>query len=162
MAQHANGAFTGYLKIEDIDGEVTANGYSDWIKIDSLSWGLGRSITTGSTGGLTASAPSFSPISLVKPVDSSTPYLFLGAVSGQGFSSDVKLVILDEESGVILYRLTLSGVIISSQATSASTGDATPTESISLNYTRIKVEGFNSKGNVVYGVGWDLTKGTTF
>ncbi|HEY1121501.1 MAG TPA: type VI secretion system tube protein Hcp, partial [Haloferula sp.] len=63
----------------------------------------------------------------------------------------------------VFYRLTLSNVLVSSQKNTANNGDDRPRETITLNFTKIKVEYWtqDAKGTLtpVTPVQFDLTKG---
>jgi type VI secretion system secreted protein Hcp len=139
-AQYASGAFTAYIQIEGIKGEVTAKGYEGWIEVGSVQWGVGRAISSPAGGAnREASAPSLSEISLTKTLDSTSPKLFLNAVGGSENIPIVKLRLVDITAGTVFYELTLSNVLVSSQSNSASPGDGRPQESISLNFTKIEM-----------------------
>ena len=40
-------AFSGFLKIEGINGEATAPGYAKWLQLNSWSWGASRGSSPG-------------------------------------------------------------------------------------------------------------------
>jgi type VI secretion system secreted protein Hcp len=161
LAQQASGAFDVFIKMDSITGEVTAKGYEGYIKLDSFQWGMGRAISSPVGGGpRETSPPSFSELTLGKPVDSTSTSIFLNAVSTTSIPT-VTLVVADTTTNAIYYRLTLSEVLVSSQSHSGSSGGSKPTESVSLNFTKIKIESFDSTGKTVIGTaGWDLTKNT--
>jgi type VI secretion system secreted protein Hcp len=160
VTQHASGAFNVFIKMDNITGEVTTKGYEGYIKLESFEWALGRTISspTGSGGSREVSSPSFSDLTLSKTVDSSSAAIFLNAVGNSPIPT-VTLVLADTTTNVVLYRLTLNDVLVSSQAHSGAAGADKPAESISLNFTKIKIETFDSTGKTPTGsAGWDLTK----
>ena len=67
-----------YMKIDGINGEVTAAGYEKWIDVGSLQFGVGRAISTPVGGGSKREAghPSISEITLSKTFDNSSIELF--------------------------------------------------------------------------------------
>jgi type VI secretion system secreted protein Hcp len=162
VAQHASGAFDAYIKIGDIKGESTEEGHKDWIVLHSVQWSVGRTIS--STGGGTpreAGVPKFSEVTLSKSVDSSSPPLFLSAVGGTDEIAEVTIHLVDSATGQVFYALTLSEVLVSSQAHSGASGDDKPAESISLNFTKIEMEyRVNDKTGASEPIraGWDLKK----
>ncbi|MGL4401470.1 MAG: Hcp family type VI secretion system effector [Luteolibacter sp.] len=164
VSQQADGAFNLFIKMENITGEVTTKGYEGYIKLESFQWALSRTISSPTGGGSTreTSAPAFSELTLSKTVDSSSTAIFLNAVGSSSLAT-VTLVLVDTTTNVVFYRLTLNDVLVSSQGHSGAAGSDKPAESISLNFTKIKIETFDSTGKTTTGLaGWDLTKNAKF
>ncbi len=151
-----------YMKYGTLKGEVTAEGYKEWIECSSLQFGVGRGIAAAGSGGGSkreASAPSLSEITVTKTFDAFSPLALKEAVGGKG--EDVKIEITrTDNSGkhvafqkYILTECMMSGYSISS-------GGERPSESISLNFTKIDSEyikidqDFNAKttGHVIYDI----------
>jgi type VI secretion system secreted protein Hcp len=84
-------------------------------------------------------------------LDRSSPSLFLNAVGGSQPIPSVTLDLTNTTTGGVFYRITLTDVLISSQQQTSSTGEDKPRESISLNFTKIKIEYFyqDAKGGLV-------------
>jgi type VI secretion system secreted protein Hcp len=166
VAQHASGAFDAYIKIGSIDGEATDPKHPQWIVLQSMEWGTSRSITTPAGGNREASSPSISELTITKKLDRSSPALFLNAVGGSAAIETVTLELVDTTNSAVFYRLTLSDVLVSSQSNSGATGSDKPTETISLNFTKIKMEYFvvDAKGGstAVPAVGYDLATAKHF
>ncbi len=169
VAQHASGAFDAYIKIGSIEGEATDAKHPQWIELQSMQFGVSRSISppSGGSSNREASAPSISEISITKKMDKSSPSLFLNAVGGSGTIETVTLELVDSATSQVMYRLTLNDVLVSSQSNSGSadTGSERPTETISLNFTKIKMEYFvvDSKGSTaIPAVGYDLATAKHF
>ena len=168
-AQYASGGMTAYIKIGDIKGESTAEGHKEWIEIGSVQWGVGRAISSP-TGGANreVSAPSISELTITKTLDSTSPKLFLNAVGGSGNIAKVELHLVDNSStggaGTVFYKLILKNVLVSGQSTSAAAGSDRPTESISLNFTKIEMEyvtiGVDGKSSEK--ANYDLTTAKTY
>jgi len=150
-------AYDMYLSFTGISGDAT-NGL---IAINSLQWGAGRGSSSPVGGNRTASAPSFSEVTITKIMDSASPLLAMQTAIGNGTATCI-LTIKDHTSGVALYTLTLSNVYISGY--SVSSGGDVPSESLSLNYTQItwvyqKLDGAgNPLGKASAPLGWDLAK----
>ena len=72
------------MKFGSIPGDVTTDGYKDWIELNSFQMGVGRAIGTAARGAATreASEPNISEIVITKRVDKSSTKLFMDAVAG--------------------------------------------------------------------------------
>ena len=127
-----------YMKWDGIDGAVTTHGFEKWIELHSFQWGVGRAVGTAARGAATreASEPNLSEIVVTKRMDKSSTKLFMDAVAGD-LSSTVKFKFTtttkDKVDTFLAYELTNCGV---SGYSTSSGGDA-PTESLSLNFTKI-------------------------
>lgn len=64
-----------FLKIDGIDGEVTAAAHKGWIDIQSWSWGVSQTAGIGAGGGA-ATGRLTGHVSIVKRIDKATPLLF--------------------------------------------------------------------------------------
>lgn len=128
-----------YMKVDGITGEVLAEGYVGWIEVTSVQWGVGRGVTapTGSTRDREASAPSFSEIATVKFADKTTPLLFREATIGEAKPVEFHFVKPSDGRLFTYQKIRLTDVMVSSF--SQSSGSDRPTESLSLNYTRIEL-----------------------
>ncbi len=127
-----------YMKFPGVTGNVTANGYSGYIELDSFQWGVGRSITssTGSSSDREGSTPSVSEITVGKQSDASSIPLLTDALEGTN-ASLVEIDFVDIVKGKLqpYLKVDLTNTLISHDVMS-SNGDR-PTESLSLNYTKI-------------------------
>ncbi|HVZ09613.1 Hcp family type VI secretion system effector [Rhodopila sp.] len=121
-----------------IKGDVTAEGYKDWIELNSFQLGVGRGISspTGASADRESSAPSVSELTVTKAQDAATGKLLTEALQGEG-----KKVIIDlvkTESGKLAKYLSyeLEDTMISGY--SISSGGDRPSESLSLNFVKMK------------------------
>ncbi|BAF88589.1 MULTISPECIES: Hcp family type VI secretion system effector [Azorhizobium] len=127
-----------YVKYDGIDGEATQQDHKKWIDVLSLSWGVGRGISTvsGSGNNREASEPSISEVSIVKMFDASSPKLFTEACTGNT-GKTVKIDLTTTGSpGATYCTYTLTNALISSY--SVSSGGDRPTESISISFTKLE------------------------
>jgi type VI secretion system secreted protein Hcp len=129
-----------YMQIEGIDGNVTAEGYTNWIACGSLQYGIGRGISapTGSDVDREASTPSVSEIVVTKEMDKASPKLFESALWGEGVKVKIHLVKTDKGKPEPFMTLELEDTLISGY--SVSSGGDRPSESLSLNFTKIIYE----------------------
>ena len=129
-----------YLKYGSINGDSTTDGYKQWINSDSFQWGVGRGVGSAARGlaNREASEPSLSEIVMTKRMDVASVPLLQDAWGGQmdnavtiKFTTTTKNAVID----FLIYELEnvgLSGYSISS-------GGDMPSESLSLNFTKITV-----------------------
>jgi type VI secretion system secreted protein Hcp len=142
--QYASAAQVDYfLKVEGVEGESTHEGHRNEIDVLSWNWGVSNSGSFGSGGGGGAGKATFSDISITKTLDKSSPILFKMCATGQHIE-EVKLkgskILTNKKISEDYYTITLSDVVVSSYQQSGSSGDQIPTESISFNFAKIKVE----------------------
>jgi len=131
-----------YMKFGSITGDVTESSHTQWIELHSMQWGIGRGVSssTGSSADRESSAPSVSEITVTKVNDAASAGLLSEALQGdgsQGASVQIDLVRTDKGKLTIYQTLMLTNVIISGFSTSS--GGDRPTESLSLNFTKIAV-----------------------
>lgn len=129
-----------YLKYGDIKGKVTTAGHEDWIELDSLQWGVGRSISSqiGSSRDREASKPSISEVSATKLMDESSPLLFSEACVGKGTSVQIALCTTGTDSIEEYMTYELEDCMISGY--SVSSGGDRPSESLSLSFTKMEMK----------------------
>jgi type VI secretion system secreted protein Hcp len=129
------------MKYGALDGEVTAVGYEKWIELHSFQWGVGRGISAGAGGASKreASAPSISEITVSKTMDSFSPLALKEAIGGKGVSVKIDLTRTDAAGKHVAFeKYVLDGTMISGY--SISSGGDRPSESISLNFTKVDSE----------------------
>lgn len=144
-------------------GNVTAAGYENWIEVDSMAFGVGRSISMqpGSMANRESSRPSISEVTITKPLDAASGGLFKSSVTGDaGVTVEIHIVQTgaDKIEKYAVYKL--EDVIISSYNVSASSGSA-PTESIALSFSKVEADlthaDKTNKNTKNMKVGYDLT-----
>lgn len=130
-----------FLKYAELNGEVTATTHAKWIEIHSLQWGVGRGISHG-VGGASkreASAPSLSEITVTKSFDGASPLLLKESLGGKASVVKIELTQTDNKGAHIAYqKYILTDTLVSGY--SISSGGDRPTESISLNFSKIDSE----------------------
>ena len=122
-----------------VKGNLTADGYKDWINVGSMQFGVGRGITmeSGSMANREASRPSISEITISKTMDQSSPGLFKDSVTGD---AGVKVIIDVVQTGAQKLEkfcsYELEQCLISSYTVSAG-ADGAPVETISLSFAKL-------------------------
>ena len=146
-----------------IKGESTVNKHEKWININSVQFGVGRGISSvGGGGDRETSNPSFSEVTFTKDLDVSSAELFMQATCGKSLGeAEIHFIQTGGASskGQVYLTVVLAEPVISSY--SASSGGERPTESFSLNFTKISFKYDKFDGDkVTTGTAkkWDLEK----
>ena len=128
-----------YMKIEGIDGAVTAKGHEKWHECDSFQFGITRAITmaVGRGANREASAPQVSEMMFTKRLDESTALLFQACSYGQTKKVEVDFVTTYKEKLDVYLQYKLTDAVITNYQISGA-GDR-PMESLSLNFTKIEM-----------------------
>jgi type VI secretion system secreted protein Hcp len=132
-----------FLKLQNIEGEVTDAQHQKEIAILSFSGGVNHAVTPVNTGG---SAPdgvaSFTDMSFTKTVDSASPALFKAACLGKPIGEAVLSVNRADgnDSKIGYLKYTLTDAAITNYAAGATLGGGQPTESFALNFKTIRIE----------------------
>jgi type VI secretion system secreted protein Hcp len=129
-----------FLKLDNIKGASIDDQHKDWIDVLSYSLGASNPGSSGQGGGGGGGKVSFSDLSLAKLVDASTPFLLEGVATGKMFKEAILEVVRTGQNPVPFLVYTLEDVLISSYSVSGSSGGGLPTEALSLNFEKIKVE----------------------
>lgn len=127
-----------YMKFGSLKGDATHEDHKDWLTIDSVQWGTGRSIMTlsGAAQNRESSEPSVSEVTISKMMDASSPSFFTEAVTGNK-GVEVKINLVSTGSpGRVYATYTLYDALVSSY--SMSSGGDRPAESISINFSKIQ------------------------
>ncbi len=149
-----------YMKFDGITGDATHDEHQEWITVESLSWGVGRAISTpvGSTKNREASEPSVAEVTISKQMSSDSVYLFQESCTGQ-VGKEVKIHLVSTGSpGQTYLEYTLTDTLCSGYSVSSS-GDR-PMESVTLNFNKVEMkyiplESNNESGSPVTK-GYDL------
>lgn len=151
-----------YMKYDGIDGDVTADGHEKWIELNSFQWGVGRGISspTGGSADRESSAPSISEIVVTKQQDVATTKLLDEALQGEGKTVVIDFCKTDKGKLEVYMAYKLADVMVSGY--SVSSGGDRPSESISLNFTKVEFKLVSmdkaNKGAGGAAVTYDLSK----
>lgn len=122
-----------------INGESTVAKHDKWITVDSIQFGVGRSITSiGGGGDRETSNPSFSEVTFSKSTDVASTELFMQATCGKSLGkAEVHFIQTGGTAakGQVYLTLELDEAVVSSYSMSSS-GDR-PSESFSINFTKV-------------------------
>ena len=149
-----------YMKFGDIKGQVKTDGFKDWIECGSFQFGIGRGVTSGEGGQQRESSnPSVSEIVLTKVYDAASSGLFQDSLKGN-FNTKVNIKFTSTSAGKVATFLTFDLEECGLSGYSWSSGGDNPSESLSLNFTKITMSPspLDDKGSPVSGskVSYDL------
>lgn len=132
-----------YLNYNKIPGDVTESTHTGWIELNSCQWGIGRGISspTGGSADRESSAPSVSEIVVTKATDVSSTKLLNEAYQGEGQKCTIDFCKTDKGKLEVYLTLNLENTMISGH--SISSGGDRPTESLSLNFTKVEFKNVN-------------------
>jgi type VI protein secretion system component Hcp len=124
---------------------------SDWIEVESLSWGMrGRS-----TGAATRSSPD--PVVFTRPVDSLSPTFMKLSVIGQ--SIDQIVFEMAKDDNTLQLRVTLTDTEISGYHSLNNTGAPQAMEAVEITYVKIEFQNIappETDTTEPDKIGWDL------
>ena len=132
-----------YMKIEGIQGDVTAKNHEQWIAIDNLDFGVKRSLSTdpGRISDRESTRPSISEVNISKKLDKSSPMLFSESCVGKA-KPQVNIHLCQTDSNLNPYaEITLSNAIVSRYHinTDNTAEHEHPKEKISLSFDKIEM-----------------------
>jgi type VI secretion system secreted protein Hcp len=132
-------AYDAFMKIGDIQGESTDSKHPGWIEIDSFSWGMTQSGSFSGGGG--TGKVSFQDIHFTSSTQKSSPRLAKACATGEHIpKAELSFVKLSPQ-GFEFIKFEFQDVLISSyQLGGSSGGEDRPTDSVSLNFTKIEFD----------------------
>ena len=143
-----------------IKGDSTYKDHKDWVQVGSAQLGVGRAISSSSGGSdRETSTPSFSEITMTKNADVASVDLFVESAGGKDpKKAQVHFCNVSGNSVDVYMSWELENALVSSW--SVSSGGERPSESFSVNFTKIKVAYTRfeqgGKQTKISPKGWDL------
>jgi len=140
-----------FVKFDGIDGESSLKGHEKWIELNSWSWGMSNSGSQASAGGGAGTGKvSISSFNIMHRIDKASPLLFLRCAQGQHIATATLSFTRTMSNGTEMeyYRIGLGDVVVGSingntpppPAAGTTGGDDRPTESLSLNFQKIRFD----------------------
>jgi type VI secretion system secreted protein Hcp len=150
-----------FLKLAGVKGEAQDATHKDWIDIWSWSFGATQGGGGGHVGGGSgAGKVSMHDISVSKRTDTASADLFLKTCNGKHYD---KVNIVCRKAGekpIEFLKIDMDQVLVTSYQLGGSHGDDTPTETVTLNFTKIKMDYLVQKpdgsGVPAGQMGWDV------
>jgi len=157
-----------FVSYEGITGESSDSGHSGWMDVESISWGVGRQITSNSStaGDRESSNAVISDLQIVRLMDSATPKVFIESCCGTGKQVVIHLTKTGKGSGAdIFMEYTLKNALISNYSVDASAQhNHRPTETITISFVDVEVKytPYDEDGNAsaAVAVGFDTASNT--
>jgi type VI secretion system secreted protein Hcp len=150
-----------FLMVDGVDGEASDSKHKNEIEVMSFSWGATNSGTMAFGGGGGAGKVQFQDVSFSVKTNKSSPKLFLACASGEHIKKAVLTVRKAGKDQQEFYKFTLSDLLITSYQSGGSGGsDIVPTDSFSLNFSKVEFEYKSQKADgtldAAVKAGWDL------
>lgn len=151
-----------FLKIDGIKGEAQDDKHKDEIDVLSWSWGMSQSGTSHMGGGGGSGKVSVQDLSITKHMDKATPNLMLYCCGGKHIPKVLLTVRKAGEKALEYMKITMEDCLVSHVSTGGSGSEDRLTESLSLNFAKVKVEYTPQKadgsGEAAIQMGWDIAK----
>ncbi|MCE9533645.1 MAG: type VI secretion system tube protein Hcp [Planctomycetes bacterium] len=130
-----------FIKYGTIKGDCTAEGHlgsAGWVEVNSFQFGIGRGIAspTGGSKDRESTAPSISEIVITKPTDVSSVAWMEASLYGDGVKAQIDFCKTEKDALSVYMSYNLENAMISGY--SVSSGGDRPSESISINFTKIE------------------------
>jgi len=150
-----------FLELKGVKGEAQDAKRKGWIDIFSWSFGASQSGSGGHVGGGSgAGKVNMHDITITKRTDTSSCDLFLKTCNGKHYDDATIIARKAGEKPLDFLMVKLEQVFVSSYQLGGSHGDDTPTESITLNFAKVKMEYQVQKpdgsGQKAGDAGWDV------
>jgi type VI secretion system secreted protein Hcp len=127
-------------KIGDIKGESGDAKHKDEIEILSYSWGVSQTGTMAFGGGGGAGKANFQDFNFMHYLDKASPVLLQRCASGEHIKEATITVRKAGQKEPLEYLVIKLSDILVSSVSSSGTGDASTSESVTLNYAKVIVE----------------------
>jgi type VI secretion system secreted protein Hcp len=157
-----------FVNYEGIKGEASDPAHKQWMDVESISWGVGRQITSAtSTQGDRESANAvISDLQITRRMDSATPKIFIESCCGTGKDVVIHLTKTGTGSGADVYmQYTLKNALISNYTVDAQNQSTDrPSETITVSFVDVEVKytPYDEDGNAeaAIAVGYDTATNT--
>jgi type VI secretion system secreted protein Hcp len=126
-----------FLKLGEIKGKATTTGFEKQVVIQSMSFGVSQSGEWEDGNLLSGRITNFTDLTLAKEMDEASPSLAVASATKEQFpSAEINLV----SGGAVYFKLTLENVIVSNVSVGFHSGEAKPTETVSLRFKKYTEE----------------------
>src|ERR1700730_2924532 len=151
-----------FLMLDGIKGESADDKHKGEIDIESFSWGLAQSGSGNRGGGSGTRKGGGGAIAIMKKVDKASPTLMLACANGKHIAKGKLTLRKAGESPLEYLTVDLESILVSSYQVGGSNGGGVPSESISLNFVKVKSEYWTQSDKGAKGenanFSWDVAK----
>jgi type VI secretion system secreted protein Hcp len=155
-----------FLMLDGIKGESADDKHKGEIDIESFSWGLAQQGSGNRGGGSGTGKVDIADITIQKHVDRSSPSLMLVCANGKHIAKGKLTLRKAGENPLEYLTVDLESIFVSSYQVGGSNGGGVPTESISLNFVKVKTEYWTQSDKGAKGenanFSWDVAKNVKF
>jgi type VI secretion system secreted protein Hcp len=130
------------MNYDGAPGPVTSSGHEKWIEVSSFQWGVGRGISmnVGDNTKRDSSTPSISEVVVTHELDDSSITLFdlsVSGATGKTVKIDFCRAAVGQAAPEVYLHYEFENTLISGYSISGAGGSNRPSESLSLNFTKI-------------------------
>jgi len=155
-----------FLMLDGIKGESADDKHKGEIDIESFSWGLSQSGSGSRGSGMGTGKVDIADITFQKHVDKASPTLMLACANGKHITKGKLTLRKAGENPLEYLTVDLESILVSSYQVGGSNGGGIPTESISLNFVKVKTEYWTQSDKGAKGenanFSWDVAKNVKF
>ena len=156
-----------FLQIAGVEGESTDAKHKGWIDVDSWSWGETQPTPPASGGGGGAGKVQVQDLHFTTRVSKASPKLFLACANGQHFKEARLVGRKAGKSQQEFLTWTFTDLLVTGYQTGGAEGaDILPTDQVSLNFAKLKVEYRAQKADgsldAPVSAGWDVKSNKQF
>jgi type VI secretion system secreted protein Hcp len=156
-----------FLKIDGVSGESLDSKHKGEIEVESWSWGESNPAQPGGGGGAGAAGKvQIQDLAFTTRFSKASPQLILACASGKHFKDAVLTARKAGKGQQEFLTFSLSDVLVSTYQTGGAGGDVFPGDSVSLNFSKIRVEykPQNPDGSLGSSIkaGWDVKQNKQF
>ena len=150
-----------FIKIDGIKGESNDSKHPDEIEVLSWSWGMSNAGSAHVGSGQGASKVNINDLVIQKSLDKSTPPLMLASITGKHIKEATLVVRKAAGDEPLEYlTITMQDILVSSVSNSGMQGGGAISESITLNFAKVKLKYIEQKADGGEGAkpdyGWDI------
>lgn len=156
-----------FLMLDGIKGESQDDKHKEEIDIEAFSWGMSQSGSGHRGTGSGTGKVDINDISITKFVDKSSPSIMLACANGKHIPKGKITVRKAGENPLDYFTVDFENILVSGYTTSGSEGGSErPSESIALNFSKVKVEYWTQSEKGAKGenanFSWDVAKNVKY
>ena len=128
-----------FLKIDGIEGESLDAKHTNWIDVDSWSWGENQPVQPATGSGAGVGRVHFQDFRFTTRVSKASPKLFLACASGQHVKQAQLVGVKAGKAQQEFLTWTFSDVLVTAYETAGDEDSDVPRDSVSLNFSKATI-----------------------